>query len=77
MAGITLAQAQEQLDAALDNLKSVRKIAESQVTGTTGGRKTVYQSLADAQADVDRWDRVVRSLSRCGGIITQRAVPID
>ncbi len=77
MAGITLAQAQEQLSAALDNLTTIRRVAETQVSGTTGGRRTVFQSLADAQADVDRWDRIVRTLSRGGGIIAMRAVPID
>lgn len=76
MAGITLAQAQEQLDAALENLKNVRQLAETQVSGSTGGRKTVMQNLADAQADVRYWDQTVRSLSR-SGIVTMRAVPID
>lgn len=74
MAGITLEQAQAQLDAALAGRASLTGVQETQVSGTTGGRKTIYRTLADANADVLFWDRKVKELSRVG-IQTFLAVP--
>lgn len=78
MAGITLEQAQEQLSAALDNLLRARKVRESQVAGSVGGRKTTNHDLSQLQADVDYWNNQVKLLSRrggLGGIVTYHGVP--
>ena len=77
MAGITREQAETQLAAALDNLTRVRKVQETQVSSTTGGRRTVFPALEAAQKEVEYWDLKVKQLSRGhGGPVFLRAVPL-
>lgn len=63
MAGITLIQAEEQLQDALSLLKSIRTSQE--YTKADLSLKRVL--LKDASVDVDKWDAKVRSLASSGG----------
>lgn len=72
MAGITLAQAETQLSEALTALSKARKA----VSYGTGDLRVQRATLAEAQADVEKWESKVQSLSR-GGISVRGAVPLD
>ena len=63
MAGITLAQAEEQLTDALALLKTIRTSQEYAKADLSLKRVL----LKDASADVDKWDAKVRALESSGG----------
>lgn len=74
MAGITLAQAEEQLTGALDLLKAIRTSQEYAKADLSMKRAL----LKDASADVDKWDAKVKSLSLgdgTGKMQVRRVVP--
>ena len=73
MAGITLTQAEAQLTQWLGCLDA---IATGQ-TYSIAGRSMTRANLADAQIQVEYWDRKVKRLSMSGGGITIRgATPV-
>ncbi|MBE0568736.1 MAG: hypothetical protein IH577_03550 [Deltaproteobacteria bacterium] len=59
MAGITLAQAQEQLALALTALGKARQMASYSI----GGQTVARQKVEACQADVDYWDKKCQELS--------------
>ena len=71
MAGITLAQAQEQLDTWLAASTAVSAKQRYRI----GDRELVYADLAAIQAQIEFWDAKVKSLDR-GGIRVQYVTPI-
>jgi hypothetical protein len=71
MAGITLSQAQEQLDAHLEAVKQIL----SQQEVTVGDDKLRRASLIDVQAGVKFWDEQVTRLSmRASGRSRSRSI---
>ena len=74
--GITLAQAQAQLDAAIAARASVSDIASYSVSSTSGGRTVQRQDVAKLDASVQYWERKVAQLSRGGGLKTWSVVPL-
>ena len=74
MAGITLAQAEEQLADSLKHLKAIRTSQEYK-TDTTGLRRA---DLKAALEDVEKWDNKVKTLATgdgSGRMQVRRAVP--
>ena len=63
MAGITLVQAEEQLEDALALLKTIRTSQEYAKADLSLKRVL----LKDASADVDKWDAKVKKLAATGG----------
>ena len=59
MAGITLAQAQAQLDAYLE----AETAALAKKSYTIAGRTLTFQDLADIQAGIELWNRRVGELN--------------
>ena len=76
MAGITLLQAQQKLDNAMDALDRAMTAQEHQVSTSTGGRRTQYAPLKDLQAAVTFWDGQVKLLSRGNRMAGYSAVPL-
>lgn len=72
MEGITLLQAQEQLQAYLD---ASLKIANGQ-SYSIGGRSLTRADLPDVNASIDKWEAKVRELSRGNGGIRVRSVKV-
>jgi len=70
MAGITLAQAQTLLDAAVTAYQAALLSQEY----STGNRSMKRAELASLSADVEKWSRIVNKLDR-GGIRVQGATP--
>ncbi len=61
MSGITLAQAQSQLDALLEAQSN------NLLTVTIGNRSVSYRSAEDIQAQINYWHRIVNDLTRVAG----------
>jgi thiamine pyrophosphate-dependent acetolactate synthase large subunit-like protein len=72
MAGLSLADAQAQLDAFLAASLAVAKGQAYQI-GTRSFRRA---DLKEIQASITYWDGKVRQLTR-GGMRMRRAIPID
>jgi hypothetical protein len=70
MPGITLAQAQILLDAAITAYQETLGSQEY----TRGGRSLKRAELASLSADIDKWSTVVKKLDR-GGISVRWATP--
>jgi chromosome segregation and condensation protein ScpB len=76
MAGITLTQAQAQLDAALVALQKARDAQQYHIYGSAGGGRLFTRAeLQQLEADVEKWERRVTQLTR-GGIRVRRGVAI-
>lgn len=75
MAGITLAQAQDQLDAALAALQAAGTQQEYQLASATGGRRVQRASYDQLLKSVQYWEQKVKFLSRGGQLASALAVP--
>jgi hypothetical protein len=76
MAGITLAQAQAQLDQWLAALTAISSAQEYTISTPGGSRRLVRADLAQVQQQVDYWNGKVKDLSRgSGGIRMRYGVP--
>jgi len=71
MPGITLAQAQTLLDAAITAYQAALTSQEY----STGSRSLKRAELASLSSDVDKWSRMVSKLER-GGIRITGATPV-
>ena len=70
MAGIDIATAQANLDAALDALEAARALKASEL----GGRRSERHGLQSYLDEVNHWDRLVKRLSRGTGVSAQRGI---
>lgn len=61
MSGVTLAQAQAQLDALLEAQSN------NLLTVTIGSRSMSYRSAADIQQQINYWHRVIAGIQRAAG----------
>lgn len=73
MAGITLAQAQQQLQAWIE---ASLAIASGQAY-SIGGRSLTRANLPEVNKSIDKWDAKVKELSRGSGGIRVRAVVVN
>jgi hypothetical protein len=73
--GVTLEQAQAQLQSALDSLIAARQAQSYQVGSQSGARRVDRAALESLSKDVQGWEQKVASLSRKGGLRTWSAVP--
>jgi hypothetical protein len=64
--GITLDQAQTNLDAALAALAAARGQQSYQIAAATGGRSVTRASAADLLKEVQYWEQKIASLKRGG-----------
>lgn len=76
VAGITLAQAEQQLAEALTALSAARQAQDVSITASTGGRRIQRAPLESLSADVKYWQAQVSRLSRGGDLRTWSAVPL-
>jgi len=74
MAGITLAQAEAQLDEALAALSAARNAQQYSISTGTSSRQLSRAALSALEASVDKWETKVQQLSR-GGIRVRSASP--
>ena len=76
MAGITLQQAQQKLQNAMDAYDKALQAQDYQISTSTGGRRVQRASLKDLQGGVDYWQQQVNRLSRGGQLAVGRVVPL-
>lgn len=75
MAGITLDQAQAQLDTWMAALSTIAERGQSYTVNTGGGSRTLTRAnLREVQEQVTYWDTQCKRLSR-GGMRVRGAVP--
>jgi dimeric dUTPase (all-alpha-NTP-PPase superfamily) len=75
--GITLEQAQAQLQSALDSLIAARQAQSYQVGSQSGARRVDRANLAELEQSFKYWEQKIASIQRGGGIRTMYGVPCD